>query len=199
MSEHPSRHKTSATPAGARVATPDARVAISLHRSSNGVVVGRLEASARNLRVDCWCLLASSQEFQRCCDLDPLRFDSPMTCVQLTREFHDVFNQPAPIDPVVGSRPDTGLLDPRAALIVASESLRLMRSDSRVRSAEDSAMPGADRSVIDSADWSRAVARAARTRSDGEMPRARACSNSAALKPRKSTLMRSRDVRAMNS
>ncbi len=79
------------------------------------------------------------------------------------------------------------------------------RACSAVRRRDKRTRPrAADRGVEEpSARWlesaaPNASANTPRTRSDGVTPRARACANSAALKPRRSTLIRSLDEGAMN-
>jgi hypothetical protein len=85
----------------------------------------------------------------------------------------------------------------RAAARMTSASSRLMRNDNLTWLSIGTAAVVAVRSKPDESDCPRASTKASRTRSDGETPRARARSNSAAFRPCKSTLMRSRDEGAI--
>ena len=85
--------------------SPDGRLAISLRRSRNGVIVGRFEALGGNAHIDCWVVMSSPDQFKRCALADALAFAYPQTFVQLMGKFDDVYQEPCTGDAAAGAGP----------------------------------------------------------------------------------------------
>jgi hypothetical protein len=85
-----SRRPTDSAPAAREVASPDGTIAFSLKRTALGVHVERREFSGGS-RVTQSSLFKTREDFERFCDIDPLRFEHPHTYQLVKRAFHDLF------------------------------------------------------------------------------------------------------------